>query len=281
LTRQEDRMRARRRLQTQAVELAAKNRWEEAVELNRQLLEQEKDIETYNRLGKAYFELGHLEDARSAYQSALSLTSNNPIARKNLERINELIARGATMSGSRAGHELVDQRLFVIEIGKTALTTLVDVPRRTITVVTGERIDLRVNGRYIEIIDVNGNLVGRIEPKLAQRLGELIAGGNRYMAAVAQVSGPQVRVVLRETYQDPTMRDRISFPGKLSEGAFRGSYLSGASYDDYAEESIDDDDSSDDRDDVEEEVFGGGEEEDLGLDEIEQDLGEDEDMNEE
>ncbi|GAB4110922.1 MAG: tetratricopeptide repeat protein [Roseiflexaceae bacterium] len=281
MTRQDDKLRNRRRIQMQAVEMASKNRWEEAVELNRQLLEQEKDVETYNRLGKAYFELGRLEEARDAYQNALAMTANNPIARKNLDRIIELIARNATTPVIRAGHELVDQRMFVIEIGKTAITTLVDVPRRSAAaVVTGEKVELRLNGRYVEVIDASGGLVGRIEPKLAQRLAELMTGGNRYIAAIAQVSSGQVRVVLREVYQHPAMRDRISFPGKLSEGALRGSYIGGASYDDYAEEMLEDDDGGDDREEVEEETFGS-EEEDLGLDEIEQDLGEDDDMGEE
>jgi hypothetical protein len=281
LTRQDDKLRARRRLQNQAVDLAAKNRWEEAAELNRQILELGEDADTHNRLGKAFFELGRLEEARECYRSALRLTPNNPIARKNVERLDDLIARGATLQ-SRAGRELVDLRLFITEIGKTALTSLVDISRRSgsPSVVTGEKVDLHVDGRHVNIVDVSGHIIGRLEPKLAQRLVELIEGGNRYTAAIAYVGTTQIRVLLRETFQAPALRDRVSFPGKLSEGVLRGGFIAGATYEDYAEEMIEDDDGGDDRDDRDEEVFGN-EEEDLGLEEIEQDIGEEEDLGEE
>jgi tetratricopeptide (TPR) repeat protein len=282
LTKQDDKQRARRRLQNQAVDLAAKNRWEEATAINRHLLELGEDADTHNRLGKAYFELGKLEDARDAYRNALRLIPNNPIARKNLERIDDLISRGATAGPSRAGRELVDLRLFITEIGKTALTTLIDASRRTgnSAVVTGEKVVLVVNGRHINVIDAEQNLVGRLEPKLAQRMIELIAGGNRYAAAIAQTSGGHTRILVREVFQDPSMRDRVSFPGKLSESALRGGFISSATYDDYSEDVLDDDDGADDREEVEEEPFSG-EEEDIGLDEIEQDINEEEDINEE
>lgn len=281
MNRYDDKQRHRRRLQTQAVELAAKNRWEEAAELNQHMLTLGEDVDTFNRLGKAFFELGKLEAARDAYRSAMRLTPNNPIARKNVERLDDLIARGSS-TPSRAGRELVDLRMFITEIGKTALTSLVDVSRRagSATVVTGEKVELRIDGRHISVIDAEGHVIGRLEPKLAQRLIELTEGGNRYLAAVAQAIGGQVRILLREIFQSPAMRDRVSFPGKLSEGALRGGFISGAAYDEYTDDILEDDDGNDDREEVEEEPFGG-EEEDLGLDEIEQDLGEDDDMNEE
>lgn len=283
MTKQDEKLRARRRLQNQAVELAAKNRWDEALEMNRQILDLGEDVDTFNRLGKAYFELGRLTDSRDAYQRALKLTPNNPIARKNLERIDDLLARSATAPAPlKTGRQLVDLRLFITEIGKTALTSLVDVPRRSAvsTIVTGEKVDLRIDGRNISVIDVEGNLIGRLEPKLAQRLNELMSGGNRYAAAVAQVNNHQIRVLIRESYQDPSQRGRVSFPGKLSEGMLRGGFIGGATYDDYGDDMIDDDEAVDDREEVEEEAFGG-EEEDLGLDDIEQDIGEEEDLNEE
>ncbi len=102
MTKQDDKLRHRRRLQNQAVELAANNRWEEAAVINRHILELGEDTDTLNRLGKAYFELGQLENARNCYRNALRITPNNPIARKNSERLEELISRGSSIP-SRAG----------------------------------------------------------------------------------------------------------------------------------------------------------------------------------
>ena len=282
MTKQDDKARARRRLQMQAVEMASKNRWDEAVEINKQLLAQGEDVDTHNRLGKAYFELGRLADARDSYRNAQRITPNNPIAHKNLERLEELISRSGETIAVKTGRQLVDLRLFITEIGKTALTTLIDVQRTPATnaIVTGERLDVRAEGRQVSVWDTEGNLVGYLEPKLAQRVSELMAGGNRYAAAVAQANSQMIRILIRESYQDPSQRGRVSFPGKLSESALRGGFISSATYDDYVDDMIDDDDSGPDREEAEEESFGG-EEEDLGLEDIEQDINDDDDMGEE
>ena len=61
--------------------MAAKNRWEEAIETNLQLMNLGEDADTLNRLGKAYFELGRLAEARESYQNALRINPANTIAR--------------------------------------------------------------------------------------------------------------------------------------------------------------------------------------------------------
>lgn len=283
LTKQDEKVRLQRRLQNQAVELAAHSRWEEAVQVNEKLISLAETTETYNRLGKAYFELGRLTDARDAYRNALRLTPNNRIARRNLERIEELLTKSATLPVPlKARRQLVDLRMFITEVGKTALTTLIDVQRgpALAAIVTGEKVELRPEGRGVAVYDTSGVLIGRIEPKLARRLNELMTGGNRYIAAVARIDGRQVRIIIRETYQAPSQRGRVSFPGNLSESALRGAFISGAPYDEFGEELLEDEEGVEAREDVEEEVFGG-EDEELGLEEIEPDLGDDEDLIEE
>lgn len=283
MTKQDEKFRLQRRLQNQAVELAVNNRWEEAVQINQKLISLAETTEAYNRLGKAYFELGRLAEARDAYRNALRLTPNNRIARRNLERIEELLARSASLSGGlKAGRQLVDLRLFITEVGKTALTSLIDVQRgpALAAVVTGEKVELRPEGRGVAVYDMSGALIGRIEPKLAQRLNELMAGGNRYIAAVAHIDGRQIRIIIREIYQSPSQRGRVSFPGKLSESALRGGFISSAQFDEFGEELLEEEEDVEMREDVEEEVFGGDEEE-LGLEEIEPDIDDDEDLIEE
>lgn len=274
-------MRQIRRLQDRAIELAAKNRWAEAVEANKQALAVEEDADSYNRLGKAYFELGDFQKARDSYQRALRITPSNRIARKNLERIEDLIVQNVSMPIARTDRQLVDLRLFITETGRTAVTTLLDLVRSAAAdaVVTGEKLELQIDGRNVFVTDVEGNRLGRIEPKLAQRLIELIQGGNRYIAAAAQSDSKTIRVLIREMYQDPSQRGRVSFPGKLGEGALRG-YIGNTRFDEYGDDMLDDEDTNDDTEDVEEETFNSDDEE-LGLDDIEQDISEDEDMGEE
>ncbi|NTU80923.1 MAG: hypothetical protein HGA45_16345 [Chloroflexales bacterium] len=277
MAKQDEKQRIRRKLQEKAVELAAMNRWEEAAEANRQILQLGEDPDTYNRLAKALMELGQFTESHDTYQQTLRLTPTNSIARKNIARLDALIARGFESGQvNRKARQQVDLRMFITETGRTAITALIDVPRGPAVdaLVTGEKMDFRVEGRTVYVIDADGTVIGRLEPKLGQRLAELIGGGNRYLSAIAQSDPRQVRLLIRETYQDPSQRNRISFPGKLGEGA---AYVSSLRYEEY-EDVLDDDDGADEADAADEEYIGGEEEEELGLEEIDQDMG-DEDEN--
>ena len=280
MAKQDEKMRIRRRLQEKAVELAAMNRWDEAVEANRQMLSLGEDPDTYTRIGTALMELGQYTESHDAYQQTLRLQPTNAIARKNIARLDALIARGfESGQANRKARQQVDLRMFITETGRTAITTLIDVPRGPAVdaLITGEKMDFRVEGKTVYVIDADGTVIGRLEPKLGQRLAELIGGGNRYLAAIAQSDPRIVRLLIRETYQDPSQRNRISFPGKLGEGA---TYVSSLRYEEY-EDVLEDDDGGDDDSALEEEYAGGDEEEELGLEEIDQDMGdEDENMEE-
>jgi tetratricopeptide (TPR) repeat protein len=276
LSKQDEKMRIRRRLQEKAIELAALNRWQEAAELNQQLLRVGEDVETYNRLGKALFELGKYAESHRAYQNALRLNAANPIARKNVARLEALLARGITEAPiTRSTRQQVDMRMFITETGRTALTSLVDVQRGPAVdaLITGEKVELRVDGKMVYVFDLDGNLIGRIEPKLSHRLVELMNGGNRYLAAVVQSDSRNVRILIREVYQDPSQRGRVSFPGKLGEGA---TILSSLRFDDY-EDLLEEEELIEEPETFDEDFVGSDEEEEIGLDEIDQDVADDDD----
>jgi tetratricopeptide (TPR) repeat protein len=276
LSKQDEKMRIRRRLQEKAIELAALNRWQEAAELNQQLLRVGEDVETYNRLGKALFELGKYAESHRAYQNALRLNAANPIARKNVARLEALLARGITEAPiTRSTRQQVDMRMFITETGRTALTSLVDVQRGPAVdaLITGEKVELRVEGKMVYVFDLDGNLIGRIEPKLSHRLVELMNGGNRYLAAVVQSDSRNVRILIREVYQDPSQRGRVSFPGKLGEGA---TILSSLRFDDY-EDLLEEEELIEEPETFDEDFVGSDEEEEIGLDEIDQDVADDDD----
>ena len=100
--------------------------------------------------------------------------------------------------------------MFITEIGKTAVTQLIDVPRGPTPVVTGERVEVRLDGTRVHAVDSEGHVIGRIEPKLAQRLAELMRGGNRYVAAVAYVQGQRIRVLIRDDYREEVEDDEAA-----------------------------------------------------------------------
>src|SRR5919206_3885344 len=92
----EDRLRLKRVRSEKAIQLAMQNRWEEAAELNRQMLELfPNDVDTFNRLGKSLLELGRYEEALEAYQQAHRLDPTSTIAQRNIQRLEKLVEEHA------------------------------------------------------------------------------------------------------------------------------------------------------------------------------------------
>jgi tetratricopeptide (TPR) repeat protein len=195
----------------EAVQLAVDARWEDAIELNQQIVETfGADEATHNRIGKALTELGRLDKAKSAYESSLALNPLNPVARKNAQKLESLMKANLSLRG---GAVKVDLNLFVEEMGKTTTTTLRATDDGVSSkVAPGDVADLRVEGDGIEVDTVRGVRIGSLEPKLARRLLKFIQGGNRYQAGVTSSEGLTVRLIVREVYQDPKFAGKPSFP---------------------------------------------------------------------
>ena len=96
----EERTKLGQRLEKEAIALTIQGRWEEAVAVNKHIIEKfPTNIGAYNRLGRALAELGEFAQAKETYSKALELAPNNVIAAKNLARLASLSELEAT-SGS-------------------------------------------------------------------------------------------------------------------------------------------------------------------------------------
>src|SRR6266566_3209156 len=174
----EEKARVKKQWTDLAIQQALSSQWEEAVITNKNILGMfPNEPEAYNRLGKAYSELGQYAESRQAYAQTLKYNPTNTIARKNLERLSLLQEEPVQV---HAGVERIDPRLFIEETGK-------------------------------------------IEPRLANRLINFMEGGNRYAAAILAMENGQVRLIIREDYQHPSMFGKVSFPsqgGVVAERAY-------------------------------------------------------------
>lgn len=273
----EDRARLKRVLPERAIALAMQNRWSEAADINRKIIElYPNDADAYNRLGKALMEMGRYRDALTTYQRAIELDPNNVIAKKNVERLMHLAdkvpaaPRQATNGNKPAEREgaRINPNIFIEETGKTGLTTLINLgaPEVLLKMAAGDQVELRANDSQLQVYDESGQLVGTVEARLAKRLIQLIQGGNKYAAAVTTASDSSITIIIRETYQHPSQRGRLSFPPKaLPTGAYRpymreGALRYGMDDDDEGLMDYDAEDDDTDADDSDEEV--GFEEED-------------------
>src|SRR5712691_5596531 len=185
-----------------AVQLAIAGNWDDAVKLNKFIIDNlGPDEESQNRLGKALSELGKLKDAKAAYEAALKLNPLNSIAKRNAARINALLHQ---KEGLKVGGTRVDLNLFVEEMGKTIITALEGASADICSkVAAGDVAELKIEGDGIVAETSRGVRLGLLEAKLARRLIKFMRGGNRYQAGVTACDGNTVKLIVRETYQDP------------------------------------------------------------------------------
>ena len=204
--------RKKRILVDQAIAYAMQSKWEDARRANTSILEiTPQDVDALNRLGRSLTELGRYREAREAYEQAVKLDPLNTIAQRNLTRLSALKADVEPPPAT----ERVDPRLFTTEAGKSDTTTLVrPAPREVIArMAVGDRVNLVIEGRILRIVNSRGDVLGQVEPRLAQRLIGLSHGGNRYAAALVSLDEP-IRVLISEIYRHPSQVGRISFPTK-------------------------------------------------------------------
>jgi len=209
----EDREKTRKDLAKKAVSLAMQSRWEDAVDVNRSILNSfEDDLEAHNRLGKGLSELGHNREAKEAFRRALEISPYNSIAKKNLDRLGRL---GEDSSNAAARGSSIPP-VFIEESGRAGVTSLITLASSDVLVklAPGHRVDLLMEGSGLRIAESSGEYVGQVEPKLASRLTRLIKGGNRYDATVTSVREHELTVIIRETSQDPSQAGTVSFQGK-------------------------------------------------------------------
>ena len=240
--------RFRIKLGKEAVKLALTGNWPRAAAVNRAILElHPQDSEAANRLAKALMELGDYASARTVLDDLCRRDPRNAIARKNRARLENLAATSvktdadtnaltpppampppASVAGAPA--------LFIQDGGKSGTAVLRPVAPLPLTpsdddmaptglaaaVSPGDPATLTIadaGGDAILVKASDGIILGALEPRLARRLGRLIAGGNRYSAAVVSTADARISVIIRETHCDPALRNVVSFPAAARTGA--------------------------------------------------------------
>jgi hypothetical protein len=216
--REEDKARLRRKASQEAISLAMQSRWQEAVTVNQSILELfPTDIDAYNRLGRAFMELGEFAKAKEAYSRGLELDPNNAIAQKNLQRLSLLPDSKVKVKEERRE---VAPDLFIGEMGKAGVVNLQNLaPGEVLArMAAGNQVDLKVRGQQLIIENEQGEYLGLVEPPHGFRLARLIEGGNKYTAAIVNIDNNTVRVIIREVFQHPNQIGRPSFPVRAVEG---------------------------------------------------------------
>jgi tetratricopeptide (TPR) repeat protein len=209
-------LRLKQQRSKEAIDLAMQARWQEAVTVNKEIVKDyPEDVDAYNRLGRAYLELGQYKQARSAYESTVKLDPYNAIASRNIRRLNDI---------KETDHAVVETvkvepQQFIEEIGKAGVVNLNELApkEKRARVVAGDRVALKPNGSILTVESSRGEYIGRVEPKHAQRLARMMQGGNQYSATVVRSTAETMTVMIRETYQHASQVGKLSFPPKGME----------------------------------------------------------------
>ena len=203
----------------EAIRFALNGDWQQAVGANRQILDIcPTDCEASNRLAKALMELGQYAEARWTLEQLQLRSPSNVIARKNLARLDQLQSRpGECRSQSAVAGQ--SPGIFIADSGKSCTTTLCRMPGppETAPVTAGDPVVLRTQNDGITVNTPDGRYLGALQRRLGRRVNRLLAGGNRYEAAVVGIEPQGLSIILRETGQTPALRHVVSFPAQVIE----------------------------------------------------------------
>jgi tetratricopeptide (TPR) repeat protein len=212
----------RRQITDEARQAALDGRWEEAIEINRELIRRDpKDTEAHNRLGRALLEFRDYSGAYEAYSNALKSDPANLIARRNLRRLELLRQEESDGDGTAREDSIAFPRslVFIEEVGKTWVTELTNPAPTSLLagIYAGQQLELHVEDGRLIVNQADGTRIGEIEHKTAERVIELMAGGNVYEVYALGLTAASLRAILREVHRDPSQAGRVSFPRQITE----------------------------------------------------------------
>lgn len=205
-----------------AIDLALAGQWKEAVTANLAALRGDaKNVDTLNRLARAYLETGFKTKALEIYKKVLRIDKFNNIATKNIEFLkNYKIERGST----KHVHLQASNTMFLEEPGLTKTVTLIRPgdPKTLSHVRAGDEIAIAAREHSVCATNLTGQYLGRFSDDLASRLGNFIKGGNKYQAWVRSIDNLTLKIFIKETFRSPKFASVPSFPltEKLSYAAF-------------------------------------------------------------
>lgn len=198
-------------LEAQATQAALDADWEKAITLNKELLkESPENLGAYNRLGRAYSEIGQLEKAKSSYREVLRHDPYNSIALKNLERLKAANGHTTKITGSAA----ISPDLFLESPGKTKVLELTDLakPEVLASLHTGDNVKISGLGNTVKFEDASGTKLGVYSGELSERLSEMLKGGCVYEAYVKSARPTELKIFVREVKRSPHFQAVPSFP---------------------------------------------------------------------
>ncbi len=197
-----------RDLAQEAIEKALDCEWDQAIELNKEILKNDpSDIDALNRLARAYSEKGNIKKAKETSQKVLKIDPYNSIALKCISKWKN--AQKIDLAKSTP----TNAQIFLEEPGKTKVVSLIHLGSKCIiaNLDAGDEVVINSHSHRVSITTLDGKYIGRLPDNLSARLRKLINMGNKYESFIKSISPTEVKVFIREKSKCPKLADIPSF----------------------------------------------------------------------
>lgn len=176
-------------LDKKAVKAALNERWEDAIQINTEILELDpKNLKAKTRLGMAYLQTKEFSDAEKMFSEVLKADPINSVAKRNMELAK---SKKTKKQGSTSSKKLINQP-GMSEVASFEL----DGKLTADSFEKGEELGYRVNKTSVSIIR-NSKTIGNIPGKLAQRLAKGSKVGANISVEFKKGKGKTVQVIFR------------------------------------------------------------------------------------
>lgn len=200
-------------LKDQAIKCALENKWTEAIQANLDILNQSpKDLDALNRLAYAYMQSKQFDEAKITYAKVIEMDKTNPIATKNLKKLDSL---SSNKNGSSAMQNHINhmENVFIQEAGKTKTIELSNIAdKKTImTLQHGDDVFLTLKRSKIFVLSSEKAYIGMLPDNIGLRLTNFIKGGNEYQACIKGIEDKSVTIFIKETKRAKKFSNQPSF----------------------------------------------------------------------
>jgi len=179
-----------------AIQQALDCLWEDAIDTNLQLLEENPcDINTLNRLGKAYAAVGDKGAAKQTYQKVLEYDKYNSVALRNLKLL--------TIAGSNIPTTDLVKEDFIEISGLTKTTTLIKPADKKVllSLCCKQVLTLTPKARLISISTAEKTYIGSLPDDLSLKLKKLLTQGYSYQVCLKNATDKEVSIFIRELHR--------------------------------------------------------------------------------
>lgn len=191
-----------------AINAALKANWKDALKINLSILEtNQDDIDSLNRLARAYAELGDLSKARATSQKVLKIDPFNSIALRSLDRWKGL------KKGEKSPSKPSNPQMFLEEPGKTKICSLLFLGDSNLIAKldAGDAVKINTHSHRVNVCTTDNKYIGRLPDDLSARLKKLIKLGNIYSAYIKSINTSEVKIFIKEEKRGKSVIDIPSF----------------------------------------------------------------------